>query len=81
MRADVRTILQRLIAARETEAGVDDALRVLLGNEEPLTAKAVEAMVRSAQEIPPATDVVVAPVDLTSYDQLLSRALPQEAGV
>ncbi len=69
------------LAARETEAGVDDALRVLLGNEEPLTAKAVEAMVRSAQEIPPATDVVVAPVDLTSYDQLLSRALPQEAGV
>lgn len=68
------------LAARETEAGVDDALRVLLENEEPLTAKAVEVMVHSAQEIPPATDVVVAPVDLASYDQLLSSCL-QEADV
>ena len=63
------------LAARETEAGVDDALRVLLENEELLTAKAVETVVHSAQEIPRATDIVVAPVDLTAYDQLLSREL------
>ena len=78
------------LAARETEAGVDDALRMLLGNEslsdellsnellgeeQPFAAKAVEEMVRSAQEIPPATDVVIDPVDLTAYDQLLSSEL------
>ena len=63
------------LAARETEAGVDDVLRVLLGNEEPLTPKAVKTMVRSVQEIPPVTDIVVAPVDLTAYDQLLSSGL------
>ena len=63
------------LAARETEVGVDDALRVLLGNEEPLTAQAVEVLVRSSQNIPPVTDVAVAPVDLTSYDQLLSSEL------
>lgn len=63
------------LAAGETEAGVDDALRVLLGNKEPLTAKAVKVMVSSAQEIPPATDVAVVPVDLASYDQLLSSQL------
>ncbi len=63
------------LAAQETEVGVDDALRVLLGNEGPLTAKAVKVMVRSAQEIPPASDVAVAPVDLTVYDQLLGSKL------
>ena len=43
------------LAARETEIGVDSALRVLLGSDEPLTAKEVKAVVCSAQEIPPAT--------------------------
>ena len=66
------------LAARETEVGVDDALRVLLDQEQPINAGAVEAMVRSAQEIPSITDVLVDAVDLTTYDQLLSQ---QEVGV
>lgn len=66
------------LAARETEAGVNDALRVLLDQEQPIEAGTVEAMVRSAQEIPSITDVLVDAVDLTTYDQLLSQ---QEVGV
>jgi hypothetical protein len=62
------------LAAMDTEGGVDDALRVLLGQDRPLTAAAVEELVRSGQEIAPATDVTVEPVDLGTYDLLLARA-------
>ncbi len=62
------------LAARDTEVGVDDALRMLLAQEGPLTAAAVEELVRSGQEIPPATDVTVEPVDLRAYDMLLAAA-------
>ena len=59
-------------AARETESGVDDALRVLLRQAPPLTAAAVEEVVRSGQKLPPATEVSVEPVDLRAYDLLLA---------
>jgi hypothetical protein len=62
------------LAATETESGVDDALRVLVGRDEPLTAAAVEQLVRSGQEIAPPTEVTVAPVDLGAYDRLLASA-------
>ncbi len=62
------------LAAMETESGVDDALRVLLGQDRPLTAAAVEELVRSGREIPPATEVRVEPVDLSTYDLLLASA-------
>ena len=61
------------LAARETEVGVDDALRVLLNQEEPIDARVVKAMVLSGQEIPAVTDIVVDAVDLSAYDQLLSN--------
>ena len=61
------------LAARETEVGVDDALRVLLNQEEPIDARVVKAMVLSGQEIPPVTDIVVDAVDLSAYDQLLTN--------
>jgi len=61
------------LAARETEVGVDDALRVLLNQEEPIDARVVKAMVLSGQEIPPITDILVDTVDLSVYDQLLSN--------
>ena len=61
------------LAARETEVGVDDALRVLLNQEEPIDARVVKAMVLSGQEIPPVTDILVDAVDLSAYDQLLSN--------
>jgi len=61
------------LAARETEVGVDDALRVLLNQEEPIDARVVRAMVLSGQEILPVTDILVDAVDLSAYDQLLSN--------
>jgi len=61
------------LAARETEVGVDDALRVLLNQEAPIDARVVKAMVLSGQEIAPVTDILVDAVDLSAYDQLLSK--------
>jgi hypothetical protein len=61
------------LAARETEVGVDDALRVLLNQEEPIDARVVKAMVLSGQEIPPVTDILVDAVNLSAYDQLLTN--------
>ena len=66
------------LAAHETEAGVDDALRRLIDTEEAITAAAVEALVKSGQEIAPATDVYIDPVDLDAYDQLLHEATREE---
>jgi hypothetical protein len=60
------------LAARENETAVDSALRVLLSSDEPLTADAVEKLVRSGQELPPLTEVNVEAVDLTAYDVLLA---------
>jgi len=60
------------LAARESETGVDSALGVLLSGDEPLTADAVETLVRSGQKLPPVTEVNVEPVDLAAYDLLLA---------
>lgn len=57
------------LAAKESEQGVDDALRVLVGTGPPSVAT-VTALVRSGQALPPATAVTVAPVDLSRYDAL-----------
>ena len=62
------------LAAHETEAGVDDALRRLIDTEEAITAAAVEALVQSGQGIAPAADVQIDPVDLDHYDPLLPKA-------
>ena len=68
----VRSYLAILqLAARESEAGVDDALRHLLDHEEPITVEAVEALLGSEDKITPATSICVAPVDLAEYDALL----------
>jgi hypothetical protein len=60
------------LAAKESEAGVDGALQVLLSGDELLTADAVEQIVRSGQEPPPVPEVSVEPVDLSAYDLLLA---------
>jgi hypothetical protein len=59
------------LAARETETGVDEALRHLLNQGQPIRFEAVETLVRGSQNIPSATQVTVEPVDLASYDTLL----------
>lgn len=60
------------LAAKETEQGVDEALRVLLTGETPLRVETVAALVRSGQQLPAATEVRVEPVDLRRYDALLT---------
>jgi hypothetical protein len=60
------------LAARETETAVDDALRLLLDQGQPIVAETVKALVRSGQQVPPPTDVAVVPTDLAVYDTLLN---------
>jgi Mu transposase, C-terminal domain len=60
------------LAAHESEVGVDEALRVLLAGEEPVSVAAVQQWLHDAAGFRPATEVVVAPVDLAAYDALLS---------
>ena len=59
------------LAARDGEELVDGALRVLLGRNEKLTAKAVEQFVQSQEAVPEVTAVQVEAVDLSCFDQLL----------
>ncbi len=62
------------LAAKENESAVDDALRYLLNQEEPITAEAVEKLTLSSQRLPKATEIQIAPVDLLVYDALLNTA-------
>ena len=64
------------LAARESEEGVDQALASLLEAEEEIGFDAVESRVLSGQELRPACEVAVEPVDLGRYDDLLE---PEEA--
>jgi hypothetical protein len=59
------------LAAREGEARVNEALRVLLDRGEPINREAVEYLLRD-DEVPPVTDVKVAPVDLNQFDALFT---------
>jgi len=69
-----REYLQLLfLASRQSEQGVDDALRTLLALPEPVTAAAVKAVLEAGQRPLPSTAVVVEPVDLTAYDALLGQ--------
>jgi hypothetical protein len=70
--ADRQYLALLKLAAHESEVGVDAALRVLLAGEEPLSVAAVQRLLHSAAGIRPATEVVVAPVDLLAYDTLLT---------
>ena len=60
-------------AARDSEAAVDDALRCLLAQAQPLSAEAVIALARTSTELPAPTDVTVEPPDLRSFDCLLEH--------
>lgn len=58
------------LAARQSETAVDEALRTLLGGEQPLSVSAVEALVHRAEEVPAVTDVTIEEVDLSEFDDL-----------
>ena len=62
------------LAARENEAAVDDALRTLINEDQPIALEAVEALVSGQQEVAPATEVHIAEIDLAAYDTLLAVA-------
>ena len=62
------------LAARENEAAVDDALRVLLAEERPVTFEAVQAEVHRGQPTP-VTEVIVEMTDLARFDDLLTNSL------
>jgi hypothetical protein len=59
------------LAARESETAVDDVLRKLIDQEQPIAYQAVEALVRSEQQPPATTQVTIPEVNLADYDALL----------
>jgi molybdenum-dependent DNA-binding transcriptional regulator ModE len=59
------------LAAKESEAGVDDALRWLMDQDQPISSDAVEVILVTNQRIPQITDVEIDEVDLGIYDDLL----------
>ena len=64
-----REYLQILeLAARENEALVDDALRVLLEEDQPITAQAVKEWIGRREPARPVTEVQVEATDLSSFD-------------
>jgi hypothetical protein len=60
------------LAARESEAGVEAALRALLGGGEPLSATAVESLLHAGRQPEAVPSVQVADVNLAEYDALRS---------
>jgi len=66
-----REYLQILeLAARENESWVDDALRFLLDNDQPITARAVRELIEALETVKPITEVEVEMFDLSSFDVL-----------
>jgi hypothetical protein len=59
------------LAAKENETTVDETLHHLLNRDEPLSAQAVEEIVKAGQEFSAPREVAVDPVDLGDYDFLL----------
>ncbi len=68
-----------LLAARETEQGVDNALRLLLAEDRPISVASIRELLQSGRELPRVTEVKIAPVDLKAYDTLLSERQLGEA--
>lgn len=59
------------LAAKESETGVDDALRWLMDQDQPISFDAVYVLLMTNQRIPEVTDVEIEAVDLSLYDTLL----------
>lgn len=58
------------LAAKESESGVDDALRWLMDQDQPISFDAVEVILMTNQSIPEVTEVEIDEVDLSLYDTL-----------
>jgi len=59
------------LAARVSESGVDDALRLLIEREQPISAKGVEEILDSGEEPKSIRDVEIKEVDFGAYDALM----------
>ncbi len=60
------------MASKETETGVDNALRWLLDTNQIITTETVAAIILSDCKVPAAKNIEVKHVDLSHYDTLLS---------
>jgi len=58
------------LAATENETAVDECLRRMIDRQEPISAQAVQAIVKAEPDLSPPRDARVDPVDLDEYDQL-----------
>jgi hypothetical protein len=61
------------LAAKESETGVDAALRQLIAREAPITAEAVKAILHEGQPCTDVQEVTIDGIDLSRYDALLSE--------
>lgn len=74
VKASKEYLLILKLAAKENEAAVDEALRLLFDRNRPISAESVESLVLSGQKPAPATDVTIQAVVLHAYDCLLGGA-------
>lgn len=72
--ADREYLAILLLAAQESESGVDQALGMLLDAGWTVSAKAVGELVREDQTLDAKRDPAIGPVDLAAYDSLLEVA-------
>jgi hypothetical protein len=66
------------LAATENETAVDECLRRMIDQGEPITADGVQAVVRAQPDLCPPRDARVDPVDLHQYDQLCADWIVDE---
>lgn len=64
------------LAARVSEIAVDNVLRILIENDLEISDEQVKPMVESEQALPAITEIHIAAVDLSSYDELLQEVCP-----
>jgi hypothetical protein len=74
MRAHKEYLKILYLAAKESESGVNEALKWLIGQEQPITAEAVQDRLTSGQIQASIATVSVAEVNLVMYDVLLHQA-------
>ncbi|MBN2254622.1 MAG: IS21 family transposase, partial [Deltaproteobacteria bacterium] len=71
VQADKEYLKILYLAARETETGVDNALKMLINSERTISAEEVTRIVREDQQPKVIKDPVITEVDLKIYDGLL----------
>jgi hypothetical protein len=70
-KADKEYLKILYLASKESQSGIDDALRFLFDQEKEISSNTVEAVFRSNQSIPAVTEVVIDKIDICAYDELL----------